>query len=256
MSLYREVRGDGPDLLLAHGWGMHGAIWSGLAQRLATRHRVTLLDLPGHGHSPPALGDGDLEQWVRACLEAAPARAVWIGWSLGGALALAAALSAPERVRGLFLVTATPRFLSAPDWPHAMGAPTLERFHQELSGDPHATLERFLALQVTGGETARATLRGLRQGLASRPAASSHALATGLRLLRDTDLRRELGRLACPNLWLFGDRDTLVPGRVADALPALLPSVRTVTIPGAAHAPFLSHPGPAWETLNGFLEGM
>lgn len=256
MSLYREVQGSGPDLLLVHGWGMHGAVWSGLAQRLAIRYRVTLLDLPGHGHSPPAPGDGGLDQWVCACLEAAPARAVWIGWSLGGALALAAALGAPERVRGLFLVTATPRFLRAPDWPHAMGATTLERFHQELSGDAHATLERFLVLQVSGSEAARTTLRGLRQELASRPAAGSHALEAGLRLLRDTDLRGELGRLACPNLWLFGDRDTLVPGRVADALPAWLPSARTVTIPGAAHAPFLSHPRQSWDSLNGFLEGL
>ena len=51
MSLQVERRGDGPDLVLLHGWGMHGGVWDELVPRLAARFRVHVPDLPGHGRS-------------------------------------------------------------------------------------------------------------------------------------------------------------------------------------------------------------
>ena len=56
MSLYAERLGSGPELVLVHGWGLHGGIWAGLAQRLAQRFRVTVVDLPGHAGSRAELG--------------------------------------------------------------------------------------------------------------------------------------------------------------------------------------------------------
>jgi pimeloyl-[acyl-carrier protein] methyl ester esterase len=241
-----------PELLLLHGWGMHGGLWRELAGALDGRFRVTCPDLPGHGGSParpPRLAD-----WTAALLEAAPPRAVWLGWSLGGSLALEAALTAPRRIRGLCLVGATPRFLRAPDWPHGLAPETLARFHAQLGSDPRATLARFLALQVQGGDASRELLRTLRQRLAERPAPDPQVLEHGLELLRDTDHRARLTGLRVPSLWLFGERDTLVPRSCADRLARQLPDARTEVIPGAAHAPFLSHPDLFLARLAGFLE--
>jgi pimeloyl-[acyl-carrier protein] methyl ester esterase len=114
-------------------------------------------------------------------------------------------------------------------------------------------LQRFLALQVKGSEAARETLRQLRQELAERPAPDPAALALGLDLLRDADLRARLPELACPSLWLFGERDTLVPAAVASSIAALLPQARVQAIPRAAHAPFLSHPAATTAALLSFL---
>lgn len=252
MSLYRDLQGQGSDLVLLHGWGQHGAIWPDLVGHLAHRQRVSALDLPGHGHSP-ALHSGDLADWVQALLDAAPRQAVWIGWSLGGSLALAAALQAPDRVRGLVLVTATPRFIQAPDWPHGVEPQVLDQFCQQLRSDPQATLDRFLTLGVRGGTAATACLRTLHQRLAARPAPDPDALAAGLELLRVTDLRQRLGALACPSLWLFGERDPLVSARVADSLPNLCPGARCAVIQGAAHVPFLSHGESLHTLLDRFL---
>jgi len=251
--LHSETGGSGPDLLLLHGWGMNGAVWERTVAELAGDYRVTVAELPGHGHSPYAL-DGSLQAWVGACLEAAPERAVWIGWSLGGTLALAAALKAPERVRALVGVSATPRFVQDSDWPYAMPAETLGRFQDALGRDPAATLERFLALQVRGGEQARPLLRQLRGTLAQRPEPDPDALADGLVLLRDTDLRSALGGLAVPSLWLGGAGDELVPAGWMELLPRLLPDARCATIPGAAHLPFLSHPQRFIGSLRAFLQ--
>ncbi|MFZ1536057.1 MAG: alpha/beta fold hydrolase, partial [Chromatiaceae bacterium] len=72
-------------------------------------------------------------------------------------------------------------------------------------------------------------------------------------LLRDSDLRPALGDLDCPSLWLLGARDTLVPPGVALDIAARLPEARVQVIPGAAHAPFLSHPAATTAALLSFL---
>jgi pimeloyl-ACP methyl ester carboxylesterase len=51
MSLHVEMRGTGAPLLLIHGWGMHGGMWSAVAENLAQDFRVMAVDLPGHGFS-------------------------------------------------------------------------------------------------------------------------------------------------------------------------------------------------------------
>ncbi len=252
--LHKEIIGSGPDLLLVHGWGMNAAVWQALADTLAADYRVTLVDLPGHGQSPYEPARPGLAEWTDQLLEAAPEYAVWLGWSLGGSLALQAALQAPQRIRALALVTATPCFARRGDWPHAMPGETLEQFHGSLIRDPRATLDRFLALEVKGGEDPRSVLRQLRARLAEKPAADPAALDNGLDLLRDTDLRGRLGGLATPSLWLYGRRDALVPRRSAQAVAELLPGARIEQIEGAAHAPFLSHPVEATGHLRSFLE--
>ncbi|WP_256091439.1 pimeloyl-ACP methyl ester esterase BioH [Candidatus Thiosymbion oneisti] len=240
-------------LVLLHGWGMNAAVWEGLPTSLTDDRRQWRIELPGHGASPFEPRHDSRGAWADACLESAPERAVWIGWSLGGLIALEAALQAPERIQALVLLTTTPRFVRAPDWPAAMDADVLAQFHDGLLADPPGTLDRFLALQVMGSEAARNTLRTLRRELAHRPAPLPAALALGLDLLRDTDLRGRIGALACPTLWLFGRRDTLVPAAASEGIARLLPQARHRVIAGAAHAPFLSHPQETGEAIAGFF---
>jgi pimeloyl-[acyl-carrier protein] methyl ester esterase len=250
----------GNDLVLLHGWGMNAAVWDALPADLGhglVQHRI---ELPGHGASPFSpewgAGPGSLWRWADACLAAAPERAIWLGWSLGGLVALAAALRAPKRVRALILMTATPRFVQATDWTPAMQEQTLEQFHDGLLTDPAVTLGRFLALQVRGSEHARAVLRTLHHELTLRPAPDPAALTLGLELLRDEDLRGPLPDIRCPSLWLFGSHDALVPPGVAERVELLMPGARTQIIQGAAHAPFLSHPQETTAAIQPFLAGL
>lgn len=238
---------------MLHGWGMNSAVWSGL-DPLPGRLTPCPLALPGHGAQPFAEAQRSLWDWADDCLERAPEQAVWLGWSLGGLVALAAALRAPKRVAALVLLTATPRFVQAADWRPAMPEQTLEQFHESLLADPSVTLERFLALQVRGSEKARETLRELRAELAAHPAPEPAALACGLDLLRDEDLRARLPDIRCPALWLFGTHDTLTPAAVAERIELLMPGAQTHTIAGAAHAPQLSHPEPTSTAIRSFLD--
>ncbi|MEJ2393864.1 MAG: pimeloyl-ACP methyl ester esterase BioH [Candidatus Thiodiazotropha sp.] len=253
MTLATEVRGEGLDLVMLHGWGMNSSVWADFAHELASDYRVTLIDLPGHGHSP-FRGQQALAGWAADCLAVAPPKAIWLGWSLGSMVALQAAHLAPERVTGVMVVAGMPRFVQGEDWPHAMAPRTLDLFIQALGDDHSKALERFLALQMLGSDMAQENVRRLKQRLRERPDPHPEALEAGLDLLKFADLRPTLSQLTCPTAWLYGDRDTLAPCKASELLPDWLPEVATEVIPGAAHTPFLSHPAETRRAVSRFLE--
>lgn len=238
MKLAVSQSGNGQPLVLLHGWGLNGGVWDTLVPLLAPQYRCVVIDLPGHGASPAV--DGGLEGWAAACLEAAPPRALWLGWSLGGMVALAAALQAPAAVAGLRLVATTPRFVTAPDWPQAVAPETLADFAAELESDWRGTVEKFLVLQTLGGAASKTVLRALRATLLAADSAG-RGLAAGLRILECVDLRARLGEVRAPAQVLAGARDRLTPPAAGRALAAALDAPFTA-MAGAAHAPFLSDP--------------
>jgi pimeloyl-[acyl-carrier protein] methyl ester esterase len=183
---------------------------------------------------------------------AVPADAIWIGWSLGGLVALAAALGG-ARMRKLVLVGATPRFVQGPGWPYGIAPEVLDEFATELEIDYRATVQRFLALQARGSDRAREELRTLREKVFARGEPTHAALAGGLEILRNTDLRHTLNHIALPVLLLHGDKDRLVPLEAVDATAVALPDARVTLVAGAGHAPFLSHPAEFQGLLKNFI---
>jgi len=63
-GLYVRTLGQGTDLVLVHGWGMHSGIWEDVIEALVDDYRVTYLDLPGYGYSRSATSDYSLESLV------------------------------------------------------------------------------------------------------------------------------------------------------------------------------------------------
>lgn len=171
MNLHVERLGTtGPELVMLHGWGLSSAIWQPLLDALQPHYRLTLIDLPGLGRSR-ALAQTSIDSLLETLLSQAPERALWLGWSLGGSLAIAAAARAPERVSGLLLAAATPCFVQRQDWPWAMTEATFTAFACGLQEDPQGTLNRFALLQTRGSHHARDELRLLKQVMAHTPAA-------------------------------------------------------------------------------------
>lgn len=99
--------GHGPTVVLVHGLGSSARHWLPLARDLARDHRVAFVELPGHGLAPMEL-PFSIEQAAfaldRALAEQGPGPVVLVGHSVGGLVAAAEALRAPERVRALVLV--------------------------------------------------------------------------------------------------------------------------------------------------------
>ncbi len=241
VSLYRESSGQGRDVALLHGWGMHGGVFGALAAALARDYRVHALDLPGHGRSPWAKGAADLEGLARLVAEHLPAECCVVGWSLGGMVGVRLATLYPERVPRLALIATSPCGMKRRDWPHGLEATLLEGMATRLARDWRATIQEFLSLEVRGEEDPLATLRELKRQLLEHGAPSTAALAAGLAIVRGTDLRPELAGIRARTLAIGGEYDRLAPPAAVAALAAGIPGARLETIARAAHAPFLSH---------------
>ncbi len=223
MSVSVERFGQGPDLVLLHGWGMNGAVWHGIVPALASRYRVHLVDLPGFGNSPLAGEVAYSLPWLAEQVAAIlPEQCHLLGWSLGGLVASQLALSHPERLHSLITVASSPCFMARDEWP-GIAPKVLTGFNQMLAGDFKQTIERFLAIQAMGSEHARDDIRQLRHWLAERPAPQLAALEAGLGLLAEVDLRDELTSLSLPWLRVYGRLDSLVPQGIDPSAGRALP---------------------------------
>lgn len=201
-------------LVLIHGWAFSRQVWQPLVSALGDLP-VVRVDLPGHGDGP----DGGLLADVRAAAKAVRQQLpdgirepVWVGWSLGGlvALALAEQWRGPQR---LALLCSTPRFAVGPGWPFALAASELAGFADELARDRRVLERRFAALCAHGARAPAALRRQLLSVMADTPA-TDRGLRAGLAALAQTDLRAVWGKLDAP-LWAWlAEGDRLVPTMV------------------------------------------
>jgi pimeloyl-[acyl-carrier protein] methyl ester esterase len=244
----------GAPLLLIHGWGMHGGMWGGVAEKLAQYFPVLVVDLPGHGQSA-AMAHYDLDRVVDILSAQFGGQLNVCGWSLGGQVALRWAMRYPQQVQRLVLVASTPCFVRLDDWRYALSVEILEEFAVNLQQNYALTLKRFLSLQMRGSEQEREILAILRDELFSRGKPDLTTLQAGLEILRTSDLRAALPEVQQATLVLAGERDTLIPLQASQYLAQQIPTAELVKIKGAAHAPFLSHREEFVDYLVKFLHG-
>ena len=237
--MHIHTQGDGPDIVMIHGWAMHSGIFAPLAEALGAHFRLHLVDLPGHGASPERDGPLDLADAARRIADATPP-ALWLGWSLGGVVCLEAALHSPDKVRGLVLIASSPHFVEGPDWPHGVAPQIFKEFADGLRGDYHRTVERFLALEAMGSDSAQSTLRELKAKVFEYGEPAVHVLCDGLKILDDSDFRERIPHLRMPSLWIAGRRDRLIPKAAMAWAAQHAPQGQYLEL-SAGHAPFIGH---------------
>lgn len=253
MSMHIETLGNGPDLVLVHGWGMHGGVWAPVVPQLAETFRLHVVDIPGLGNSTP-VQPYELETLAQTVAQVAPEKTIVCGWSFGGQVAMQWALTRPQQVEKLILVGTTPKFVSTDDWDRGIAPEIFEQFAAQVRDNYRETLSRFLALQAHGGEAAKETIRLLRERFFERGEPQPDVLQAGLKVLLETDLRPYVEKLNLPTLVLHGDYDKLAPVAAAHWLGEHLPNASVQVGKGASHAPFLSHPLWFVQAVKDFLD--
>lgn len=251
-KLFVEQVGQGPDLVLLHGWGIHSGIWSRLSNVLQHHYRITVIDLPGHGRSALINEPYDVANVVEQLITVAPAQAHWLGWSLGGLLAVAVAHYYPERVNRLITVASNPKFVATPNWP-GMREEVLTKFAHRLTRQYQTTLHEFLLLQLMHEPQRKALYEQLKAELQLDQQAPE-GLWPALQLLGNGDLRSKLAAISCPSYHIYGAQDAIVPAALASAINQLAPNHQTSIIPGASHMPFLSEQQQFIHLLQRFLD--
>ena len=243
-----------PVIALVHGWGMNARVFDTLAERLADDFDVRALDLPGHG-GRTALAVNSLRNWADDLASQLPPHSTLLGWSLGGQVAMRAAIDHPDAVARLIVMSSTPKFVASDAWSHGMALSDLLTFGAALLDDTQSALLRFLSLQTRGVAGQKALLQQLRAAFLAAPIGDAEALKRGLELLRTTDLRAELSRLLQPALVVHGALDTLTPIAAGAWLSSHLPRAQHIEFARAAHAPHLSHGDEVAAAIGRFVHG-
>jgi pimeloyl-ACP methyl ester carboxylesterase len=247
-----ELEGEGPPLVLLHGWADSSDTWRLVLERLARAGRRALaLDLPGFGQASP-LREGavlpQLDEFLEAALEqvAPKAGAVVAGNSLGGCVALRAAERPELGLAGV--VPVAPAGLDMARWFVLVERDPVVR---TVLASP-LPLPGFLMRRAVGevyrrlafcrpGEIDPAVISTFSSHLDGKTAAA-RALATGRRLLPELRDPYRLERIACPVLLVWGRQDLLVFQTGAERVLAAAPQGRLEVIEDCGHCPQLEAP--------------
>lgn len=230
------------EMVLLHGWGMNQGVWQVIMPELTFFHdgAVRCLDLPGFGNAQSIPTPYTLHAAAEQLSSELNEGSILVGWSLGGLFALYIAAHWPDKVAKVVLVASTPFFAQHDDWP-GIKPDVLNAFKDQLVSHREKTIERFLAIQAMGSESARDDIKQLKLLLNQYPAPKEQALSAGLDILQHDDLRAMFAQLTVPIVGIFGRLDALVPYRALKKMQALQPNFDYEVIDKASHAPFISH---------------
>ena len=191
-----------------------------------------------------------VEQGLDWWLPGMPERAVWIGWSLGGQVAMAASQWAPERVAGVITLCSSPRFVSGPGWEEGVTATQFARFRRRLARSPQAALAYFCSLMLHGSSTEQEDRARLRARQWPQPA-EAWCLGTTLGWLEELDQRELWRQPVVPSYHLFGSQDALISASVASVME--LSTHRRYQVSGMAHWPGGGFAAQVLEPLGDWL---
>ena len=142
--LYSKTIGNGPELVLLHGWGFNSELFNDLIIKYQDQYRMTKIDLPGHGRSNNI--DGELDEWCDEIIKILPKNPILLGWSLGGLLAIN--IAKKITISELILVASTPNFVQSENWSYGIDKNNFEQFSNTLQLNLSKGLKRFVSLQT------------------------------------------------------------------------------------------------------------
>jgi pimeloyl-ACP methyl ester carboxylesterase len=230
IRMHSVVCGEGPPVVLIHGYGVSGTYMLPLARALASRCSVLVPDLPGQGRSDPPRGPGDITCLAEALGDWLDAtgliRPIFVANSMGCQIVTELAVRRPHRVGAMVLVGPTVD-------------PSRRRArHQVFAAVRDSAREPLSLLSVAARDNAAVGMRAL--------------LATARSVLADR-IEERLALLEQPTLVVVGQRDAFVGVEWAARAAALLPRGRLVVVPGEPHAVHYTRPDLVAEIVRELL---
>jgi len=236
-ALRLVLSGEGtPSLLCLHGLVDRIEIWDRIAEPLAQRGRIALLDQRGHGESDAPPGPYLREDLavdaavVMRTLDLGPS--VLVGHSMGGIVSMATALANPEQVAGLVLIG------------------TASQCNEKTA----AWYERIARAGETGGlDGLRRAIYGpdSRKEIHGDPRGIAEVTRT-LKSLYEDPLTPKLSGIECPVLLIVGDKDPMGP-KASSILASRFPNAELVTVPDCGHWVHVSKPDVVVDAIDRFL---
>ena len=234
--------GEGEPVVLIHGLADDHRAWRRVVADLMLDHRVILYNLRGHGGTELGTPDGTLAQLsddlLGLCETLELKRPLLAGFSLGGTIAMRAALDAPDRIGPLALVATSSRVGRAARGWYAERAAMVHDAAENL----RATLDQDTAdvYQAQPAETEAGLL--IRRSATADPRGYANA-CRAMAALGEQPLDDELDQIAAMTVILAGEEDQHCPPRAAQIIAERIPSSRMEVYPGAGHPLPVERPG-------------
>ena len=244
--------GQGKDLVLIHGWGMHSGIWEPIIDKFSNEYTLHLVDIPGMGKSH-VIEPYDLNHVVEVISESLPTSFDILGWSLGGLITLKMSLMYPEKIHRMVLVGGTPCFINQIDWSHGVDIRDFNDFANKLFKNYKSTMMNFYTLQLMHSKNSKLLIKKLKQIDEAENPPDVKSLQLGLDILLKNDLRDDINKIDHQTLLIVGDMDRLTPKSASMWLESHMKKGQLKVIEGASHIPFLSHPDEFFRHLDRFL---
>jgi pimeloyl-ACP methyl ester carboxylesterase len=236
--------GERPPIVLIHGAGGTHLFWPPEVRRLPG-YRVFALDLPGHGKSE-GRGQQTVSAYMEAVLDWLQAlgihRAVFVGHSMGSAIALSLAIHHSDQALGLGL-------LGASAWLR-VNPLLLESTSNETTF--HQAVETIASWSFSPQAPEQLTELAARRLAETRPS----VLHADFLACNDFDVTQEVAELHQPTIVICGAEDQMTPLRQAQFLASTIPGARLVTIENAGHMVMLEQPQSVAQALLEFLSGI
>jgi len=243
LRTFCRVAGEGPPVLLLHGWAGEGASLHPLTAHLAQRYRTIAPDLPGFGGTALPPGDWGVPEyadWTSQLLtKLGVPRAVFLGHSFGGRIAIYLAATRPELVERLILVDSA-------------GIRPERTARQETAALASKAGRAASGVPVIGGIAER--LRGRwHRAIGAEDYASAGPLQGTFVKIVNQDLRDLLPRIAVPTLLLWGANDDATPVEDGRLMEQLIPDARLIVFPAAGHFSYLERTAESCAAIDQFL---
>jgi pimeloyl-ACP methyl ester carboxylesterase len=245
VSLGHEMHGAGTGLgvVLLHGVGLDRTMWARCLPSLAARHRVTLVDLRGHGDSPPAAPGVSLRELAADVAELLTGPTHVVGFSLGALVAQQLSLEHPELTASLTLVSSVAG-RSAEE--RAAVARRRELARDDFEGSARAAVDRWFSPEWRSREPEleRSVLTTL---LANDP--TSYLACYDVFATADATLWPKLPGITAPTVAVTGADDPGSTPVMSESLAQRIPDARAVIVPGARHLLPLERPEELTEAI-------
>ncbi len=264
VSIIQAGRGD--PVLLLHGLGATKASFLPTVMALAKDHRVIAPDLLGHGDTAKPLARYDAPTFARFVLSLMDVlgieRADLVGNSMGGRISIEVAMTTPGRVRSMSLLCPAVAFLKRRGF-----VPFVRALRPELGLVPHRLPHRLVvrSIRTMFARPDRLPMSWYEAGADEflrifRTPRGRAALYASMRniYLDEPDGERgfwvRLERLETPALFLWGDRDRLVPAGFDRHVRRVLPGARSKVLDDCGHVPQFEHPDRTHALIRSFMQ--